>query len=83
MKSIILITAILIICGCTIRNHENETPVEKYEVKFLFKKENCSIYSFYDKGRHYFTNCGETISTKRKQAGKVISYNEENIGGAK
>lgn len=36
---------------------------DNFNVEKIFKKDNCTVYRFYDSGNHYFTDCGETMST--------------------
>ncbi len=62
MKFLILI---LFLSGC----YEKPISVIKtdnqdIDVKLLFSHKGCSVYRFEDAGTHYYTDCGETISTK-------------------
>jgi ABC-type protease/lipase transport system fused ATPase/permease subunit len=55
--------------------------IDDYYVEKLFKKDNCTVFRFYDGGRdHYFTDCTETISSY--SCGKNC-VRDENIGGKK
>lgn len=45
------------------------TPTEKFDVTFLFEKDGCRVYRFYDRRNHYFTTCGETITTYSEMCG--------------
>ena len=85
MKYIIMILALVLI-GCTKEGTPTEvtSAVDKFEVTLLFKKDNCSVYRFYDgnDGRaHYFTDCTETMTTVSYQCGKARCHRQENIGG--
>lgn len=74
MKTIAIISLILL--GCTKDPISTEiTQNINFTVDFLFEKDGCKIYRFYDNGRsHYYTNCTETISVQ--YCGKACEYNE-------
>jgi hypothetical protein len=58
-----------------------ENSLSDFEVRFLFSKDKCSIYRFYDKGEYrYFTDCTETMSRHCRQVGKIRTCRQENIG---
>lgn len=74
MKNTIAIAAILC-AACT----NPGTPVQvtgavtesNFEVSRLFDTEGCAVYRFRDAGRyHYFTTCGEAISSQTETCGK-------------
>lgn len=49
-----------------------------FNVEFLFESNGCKVYRFEDIGRtHYFTNCGQTITTQSEGKGNT---SEEVIG---
>jgi hypothetical protein len=82
VKNIIAVVAILC-AACT----KQGTPVQvtgaadDFNVTHLFDKDGCAVYRFYDTGRyHYFTTCGETISTQSERCGKsCVRHYDENI----
>ena len=55
MKVFIII--ILILMSCTGKPKESRKEGE-FELEFLFEKDGCKIYKFYDFGRYiYWSNC--------------------------
>lgn len=50
------------------------------EVQLMFEKDGCRVYKFYDGGRHFFTTCGETITSHTESCGKgcTRTYEENN-----
>jgi len=54
MKLVILILAL---CACSKPIDVATHNPSDYEVKFLFEKDGCKIYRFWDSGDHYFSNC--------------------------
>jgi hypothetical protein len=78
MKYILL--SIILLCACEKKGiYTKETKNPNFEVTFLFEYDGIKMYRFYDGGYHYFTSCGETISEKHRQCGKVHTYYDENI----
>ena len=59
---------------------KTKTNNDDYDVTYLFEKDGIKVYRFYDGlNYHYFTSCGETISTQTNRSGKNTNYREENI----
>lgn len=82
MKLIFILGIILICCSCggkgTIQSVTDN--IDNFDVQKLFKKDKCTVYRFWDMGdAHYFTDCGETISSITEHHGKTQSTREENI----
>lgn len=49
-----------------------------YEVAFLFERDGCRVYRFKDERSHYFTTCGEAVTTWKEGCGKGCWREEEN-----
>lgn len=66
-----LIIALLLI-GCAkepVSTSQTNNP--DVAVSLLFVNEGCSVYRFYDDGRHhYYTNCSGTLTTRTESCGK-------------
>lgn len=64
MKLLILL---LVLSGCVSEGEKVKIQSEDlqydYEVRLLFIKDNCKVYRFTDQRYHYFTDCGETMTT--------------------
>ena len=62
MKSIFLLT-FLLLCGCAKDPiSSNRTQNKDFIVEFLFEYEGIRVYRFYDNGRyHWFTSKGEIM----------------------
>lgn len=57
----LLISIILIIYSCAGKSIES-TNQNNFEIEFLFEKDGCKIYRFYDAGRYiYWSNCAGNI----------------------
>lgn len=80
MKKLLLLPLLMIGCVKTGTQVDVKNSKDNFEVEFLFKKDNCSVYRFSDVGRHYFTNCTETMTIH--SCGKNCTYTE-NIKGDK
>ena len=53
----LLISIILIFYSCKGKSIES-TKQNDFEIEFLFEKDGCKIYRFYDVGRYiYWSNC--------------------------
>ena len=53
----VFIILILILISCTGKSKES-TKEGEFELDFLFEKNGCKIYRFYDVGRYiYWSNC--------------------------
>jgi len=55
------------------------TDNKDIQVETLFTYEGITVYRFLDERYHYFTSCGQAISSQRHQAGKIATYHEENL----
>lgn len=78
MRFLILLMTVSMI-GCEPPRSIEKTEEAGYEVDKVFVKDGITIYRFWDGGnRHYFTSCGETMSTWTSGA-KAKTTHHENI----
>jgi hypothetical protein len=68
MKKILLIAVVAIMMSSCYKNaQETSTEGNGFNVEYLFEKDGIKVYRFADGGRyHYFTNKGETMSTRHE-----------------
>jgi hypothetical protein len=86
MGELVKYLLVLLFLGCT---PKIVTPVDvqdskdNFEVVKLFRKDNCTLYRFYDSGnKHYFSDCGEVETNWSESCGKnCIRHRQERIRG--
>lgn len=65
-KSFILMIATLIFFSCTTGKPiatKSAANNNTYKISYLFEKDGCKVYRFYDMGHYvYFTNCNSDIT---------------------
>jgi hypothetical protein len=78
LSVLVILLGLLISCNKKVRtvNQDNQDSLlEKYEVKLLFEQDSVKVYEFFANGRyHYFTSRGTTSTVHTN--GKT-SYTEE------
>lgn len=79
-----LLPLLVLLTGCCDDDKKalsiTNTNNPEYQVHYLFEKDGCKIYGFYDAGYpHYFNSCGGTMSTRIIHQGKTTTHVEENI----
>ncbi len=73
MKYLVAILLGLFLIGCSDDKKEPTTPEEAYELVFLFEKDGCKVYRFYDESYHrYFTDCRGSVSWVDTQSKRSV-----------
>lgn len=82
MKHTILLVCCLL-AGCAGEAERTDAAGKRFEVARLFTHDGCTVYRFYDAGRHrYFTNCSGSTSWE-ESCGKSCAQSVEIPGGGK
>lgn len=82
MRFLILLLAVSV--GCIKAKKElssSNTNNSEFSVELLFEHEGCKVYRFIDGRPHYYTRCGQTISTRLENCGKGCTQEREDMIG--
>ena len=74
--AIVSISLLLSACSGPV---QETTNVSGYEIKFLFEKDGCRMYRFYDSGTRWFMTCGNGDSSviwQESKDGKTIDQED-------
>ncbi len=80
MKRIVIIIVIIVLCSCK-KDAERIDKHGEFNVEFLFEKDGCKMYRFYDGRTIYWANCeGRIQSDYVQRSGKTsTNHYEETI----
>ena len=74
LKTILSIYFLFVILSCEKRAAKETTKDGDFEIEFLFEKDGCKMYRFYDGRYVYWTNCeGKTNADYQTRSGKTTT----------
>ena len=68
---VLLALASLALAGCSNEGEPVSSSNKEIKVEKLLTVDGCTVYRFFDAGRHYFVKCeGEDVTRTESRAGK-------------